>query len=194
MTATRSLAAVVIAIVPLAAARARADEVVRFADLAGTYVSSVRGGCKLELGGAGNYSLACAPWQRVRKSQAMVLGDGWLVIFGGDGQAAEVEARLSLPPDPPPSGAAGWPPSLRDPTRGPYVVHRPGASDSFLLLPMRWGERLYLIQAGEVEAFCRSISSRVEPRKAAVGDQFLRLGDHVRSVSAKPPAECGAFK
>jgi hypothetical protein len=63
-----------------------------------------------------------------------------------------------------------------------------------MLLPMRWGERLYLIRAGKVEAFCTSISSGVEPRKTAVGDQFLRLGDHVKSVSAKAPAECGAFK
>ena len=195
MTATRTAAAVLIATLTIALSRARAGDPVRFPDLAGSYASSVRGGCTLELGKAGNYSLVCAPLRQTHKGQAMVLGNGWVVIFGDESEIGLSEAAISLRADPPSSGApSDWPPSRRDPTRGPYVVYRPDASDGFILLPLRWGERQYLIRAGEVEAFCRSIGSGLEPRKTAVGDQFLRISDLARTVGARSPAECDAFK
>jgi len=190
MTATRTASAVFVALFQLALPWVRAAETASFADLAGTYVSSVRGGCQLELDKAGDFSLTCAPWQRALKSHAMPLGDGRFIIFGAEGRGG-----LVLPPDPPPPPAvSGWPPSVRDPTKGPYVVHGPDAGDTFVLMPLRWGERLYLIRAGELEAFCRSISSRLEPRKTAVGDQFLRRGDHAKRVGGKRPPLCDAFK
>jgi hypothetical protein len=190
MTATRRTSAVLIATFQLALPWVCAGETASFADLAGTYVSSVRGGCQLELDKGGYFSLTCAPWRRALKSRVMPLGDGRFVILGG-----EVRGDLQLPPDPPPARAgSGWPPSLRDPTKGPYVVHGPEATDTFVLMPLRWGERLYLIRAGELEPFCQSISSGLEPRKTAGGDQFLRRGDHAKRVGAKRPPECDALK
>jgi hypothetical protein len=163
-----------------------ATEAVRFADLQGTYVSAVHGGCVLELRNDGSFSLTCGSWQR--NGRAIPLARGFSI--GGSGDTAEV----LLPPPAAPGRAGDWPPSLRDPTRGPYVVPGPEPGDSFWLEPLRWGARLYLIRGGSYYAFCQAVKAGVEPRKTPTGDQFLRRGDQLKPVGPKPPKECDDLK
>jgi len=171
---------VLIAMVLVMAPGVRAADVVRFVDLEGTYVSTAHGGCLLALRKDGSFSLTCGSWQR--NGRAIRSGRGFRVSGGG---------AASQPPAPdPPGTAGGWPPSLRDPTRGPYVVPGPEPGDSFWLEPLRWGARLYLIRGGTYDAFCEAVGTGVEPRNAAASDQFLRRGDHLKAVDSNRPKEC----
>lgn len=54
------------------------------------------------------------------------------------------------------------------------------------LLPVRWGERLYLLRPRQREAFYIAASEGVEPRRTAWGGFFLRVGDE-----EKPAADFG---
>ncbi len=174
--------AVLLAILLVSRSTVCAADGVRFTELQGSYVSAVHGGCLLELRKDGSFSLTCGSWQR--NGRAIPFGRGFSVSGGGNNAEG-------LPPAPAtPSTTGGWPPSLRDPTRGPYVVRAPEAGDSFWLEPLRWGARLYLIRGGSYDAFCQAVAAGVEPRDNPMGDQFLRRGDHVKPVAHKPPKEC----
>ena len=165
-----------------------AADTLRFADLQGTYISALHGGCLLGLGKDGYFSLTCG--ERQVRGRVAQIGGGFAVIGGGSG--AEMPAHVALPPQ----GTAGaWPPSLSDPTRGPYVVYGPGpGGHSFWLEPLRWGARLYLIRDGNYDAFCQAVRTGVEPRKTPTGSEFLRRGDHLKPVPRKPPRECDGSK
>jgi hypothetical protein len=119
----------------------------------------------------------------------MPFGKGFIIF------TPEASDGVRLPPGPSPPGDSGssWPPSATDPTSGPYVIDNSGSGGTLFLLPLRWGDRLYLIRSGEVEAFCQSISAGREPRKVANGDQFLRRGDHAKRADGRPH-ECEAFQ
>jgi hypothetical protein len=162
---------------------AAGDRSVRYAELEGAYVSSVNGGCTLELKRDASYSLRCGA--RVQMGHAIRFGEG--IVVGGSDVAGDIE----LPPPSPPQGGPSWPPSFRDPTRGPYVVAGPERGTSFWLQPLRWGKRLYLIRDGDYQGFCQAVRSGAEPRKATLGDEFLRRGDHLKAVGQQLPKECG---
>jgi hypothetical protein len=59
------------------------------------------------------------------------------------------------------------------------------------LIPVRWGERQYLLPADDLMRFCNAINSGAEPRQATWGRCLLRRGDEALSVSGWPdlPAE-----
>ncbi len=43
-----------------------------------------------------------------------------------------------------------------------------------VLIPVRWGERRYLIYAEELSEFCKSIENGVEPRNKSNGDFHMK--------------------
>ena len=173
---TSNCIATVLGISVILVATARAGDSLSFADLAGTYVSSLDGGCLLELRKDSTYMITCGK-RPPRKGQTLFIDGGFSV---GTGPIPE---------------AIGMPPSAPgDPTRGPYVVRVAEEPISLWLEPLRWGDRLYLIRGGEQTAFCRSIRSGLEPRAETTGDEFLRRGDHRRAAGPKPPRECEKFK
>jgi hypothetical protein len=174
-------------------------DAMRFADIEGEYTSSIHGGCELLVRRNATFELKC---------QACPVCRGRAVDFGSSfgflcGQPADGSVQEQNPQGPRRGPAS--PPAVRDPTRGPYVMHPSDGSrgrtqrtapggEFYWLEPFRWGDRLYLIRDGDYETFCRSIRVGVEPRKTAAGEQFLRRGDHVKRVHPKEPAECTAFK
>jgi hypothetical protein len=58
-------------------------------------------------------------------------------------------------------------------------------------IPVRWGERRYLVTKDEMEGFCEDVNSGREPRSGMHGSVFLRRGDEERRVDGLPsvPAE-----
>jgi hypothetical protein len=173
-----------------------AESAPRFTELKGSFVSSVQGGCRLKLERDGRYSLSCGS-RPIQTGQAIPFGDGFSVRFADRNEAGPPAAPLEGLPVPWPS--PGRPAdvgerSLQDPTVGPFVVEMPKPSGWFWLEPVRWGERLYLVQDGAYRVFCKAIRAGVEPRKTALGVIFLRVGDHTRPVARTTPTECDAFK
>jgi hypothetical protein len=161
-----------------------ASDALRFADLAGTFVSSSDGGCLLELRKDSSYTLSCG-------SRAM--GKGKAVPIEADFGIEGIEGAFGIGPSRRlPTVIPIVPPAPGDPTRGPYVVRDPDddASPSFLLRPLHWGDRLYLVHAGNYESFCGSIRAGTEPRTEPNGEAFLRRGDHRKAVGSKLPKEC----
>jgi hypothetical protein len=70
----------------------------------------------------------------------------------------------------------------------------------FTLLPVKWGERIYLIDEGNLKDFANAINLGLEPRKELTsqpyyGQFYLRESDLPKSVSGKPslPAEWQSF-
>lgn len=59
-----------------------------------------------------------------------------------------------------------------------------GLSPAFL--PVKWGERMYLIPADEVAEFCNAINYGDEPRRSARGSFLLREGDHEKKAEGTP--------
>ncbi len=66
----------------------------------------------------------------------------------------------------------------------------------FSLLPVKWGERLYLIDEGDLRRFCNAINLGLEPRSGLISDPyygsfFLRESDLEKSTAGEPklPAE-----
>ena len=53
-------------------------------------------------------------------------------------------------------------------------------------MPIRWGERLYLIPPGEIVQFCNAINSGNEPRRGPHGRFFLRRDDWKKEAPGKP--------
>ena len=173
-----------------------AGDELSFPELQGVYLSSRFRGCSLELGGNGDFTLACPSEEH--RGKAVTIGRGFLIPGrqATKGIAAEPLGQIVLPQPSLPTSAATWPPSMTDPTAGPYVIDREvqSWSEMLWLQPLRWGQRLYLIPVDGHEAFCREITSGVEPRQSAMGDEFLRRGDHLKPAPRRPPSECRAFK
>jgi hypothetical protein len=70
----------------------------------------------------------------------------------------------------------------------------------FTLLPVKWGERIYLIDEDDLKDFANAINLGLEPRaelssEPYYGSFFLRESDLQKSVSGKPslPAEWQSF-
>jgi len=53
-------------------------------------------------------------------------------------------------------------------------------------IPVKWGERRYLIPADDVVGFCNQINSGREPRQYAHGFYLMRSGDEKKAVSGGP--------
>jgi hypothetical protein len=182
-TAATALAAALV-VGPAAVAR----DALSFADLAGTYVSSSDGGCLLELRKDSSYTLSCG-------SRAM--GKGKAVPIDADFGIEGIQGAFGIGPSRrSPTVIPIVPPAPGDPTRGPYVVRDPDddASPSFLLRPLHWGDRLYLVHVGNSESFCESIRAGREPRTKPNGEAFLRRGDHRKVVGSKLPKDCERSK
>jgi hypothetical protein len=188
VTGARGIAVTLFLLFPVSSG-AVASDAVSFPELAGTYLSSMRGGCELELKKDGSFALACLA-QHVRKGQVHVVGKGFRINGSADASVAVVRRLPPLPS----SGAEDSADPLVDPTSGPLVVSTSEDDRSLLLKPLRWGARLYLVQADAYEAFCREIKTGLEPRKEAGGTQFLRRGDHRKTADANAPMECAGSK
>jgi hypothetical protein len=171
----------------------------RFADIEGDYISSIHGGCELQLRSDATFELSCGTLPACR-GRAIDFGSSFGLLCGRPVDGIIQEQVPQLPPRSPEG-----PPALRDPTRGPYVTRPSGGPrgraqpaaqvGEFLWLePFQWGARRYLIRDGDYEAFCRSIRVGVEPRNAPAGEQFLRRGDHAKRVHPKEPPECSRFR
>lgn len=70
----------------------------------------------------------------------------------------------------------------------------------YSLLPVKWGERIYLIYEHDLQDFSNAINLGLEPRPSLssepyYGSFFLREGDEQKGVSGKPslPAEWQSF-
>ncbi len=64
------------------------------------------------------------------------------------------------------------------------------------LTPVKWGERLYLIETEKLLDFCNDINQQREPRKDKKGFTFMRLGDEQKDASkaqAELPKEWREF-
>ena len=170
-----------------------------FTDLEGVYLSSSLRGCLLELGRDGSFAVACSS-QPPQRGKAEVVGQGFLIPTSraGDLIPEDPPAVIVLRQPPQEPSGSTWPPSLTDPTKGPFVLgHRQSGiswGETLWLRPLRWGSRLYLVPADDDESFCRAVRSGLEPRRSPLGEQFLRRGDHRKRAGRRPPAECAAFK
>ena len=60
-----------------------------------------------------------------------------------------------------------------------------GISPAFL--PIKWGERRYLIATDEVVEFCNAINDGREPRKSVYGSFLLRDDDYKKKAEGFPP-------
>jgi len=53
-------------------------------------------------------------------------------------------------------------------------------------IPIRWGERKYLIPADDIIGFCNEVNSKSEPRNDVHGRCLLRKGDEKKKADGKP--------
>ena len=67
-----------------------------------------------------------------------------------------------------------------------WLVLSSGKNGRTRLLPVRWGERLYLVEERELLDFCAKAGSGEEPRDSAGGMFFLRDGDWNVRVTGLP--------
>jgi hypothetical protein len=58
-------------------------------------------------------------------------------------------------------------------------------------IPVRWGERLYLIPEAQSRDFCNEVNQGSEPRKGAIGRFYLRRGDWNKKVNSLPSVPIG---
>ena len=159
-------------------------------DLAGVYLSS---GCSLQLLADSSFSIDC-PSRPLRRGTVFVV-EGTLVLLTRNAtlRNGDQPAVIFWSQPQPQTGDSTWPPSLADPTKGPFVIDtaRYGDSswrDTSWLKPLRWGSRLYLVDADDEGALCRAISNGLEPRKGPMGVHFLRRGDHRKPAGRTLPA------
>jgi hypothetical protein len=54
------------------------------------------------------------------------------------------------------------------------------------LVPIRWGDRHYLVALDAIERFCADINSGEEPRRTVQGEYLMRDGDGKRPASGLP--------
>lgn len=172
-----------------------ADDPLVLAELAGSYTSTAFGQCTLTLDSAGTAALRCRNHESQTgsahpvhfKRQPGVLtqpAPAIMLIFPGD---HAISSGTYLPPlsgTPPPA----WPPSVDDPT-APLIRSQPPHT-LLLLRPLHWGSRLYLLRHQHLRDFCSAVRQGVEPRHAAEGPEFLRVGDHDKPVGDMPPELC----
>lgn len=59
------------------------------------------------------------------------------------------------------------------------------------LIPVRWGERSYLLTERQFDDFCNAFDHGREPRKESWGFFFMRMGDERRAAPGKPPVPEG---
>jgi hypothetical protein len=93
---------------------------------------------------------------------------GCLGVYGqNQGGAKVVKGHLILTPEQPnePRGFGGT------------------ATD---LIPVRWGERLYLVPNEAGKGFCEAVDRGWEPRSGSHGDFYLRRGDWEKKVTGLP--------
>lgn len=60
-----------------------------------------------------------------------------------------------------------------------------------VLIPVKWGEREYLIDGEEIEDFCLSVKNGNEPRTKIHGNFHLKDGDWEVSVTGEPTSPDG---
>jgi hypothetical protein len=53
-------------------------------------------------------------------------------------------------------------------------------------IPIRWGDRRYLVALDQIESFCADTNSGDEPRRTAQGQYLMRDDDQARSASGLP--------
>ncbi len=167
-------------------------DAVDFAQLEGTYLSSLLGGCQLQLDGDARFTLSCRGRPECR-GHAMPMPTGFAIMCRNASQRQRVIWHASLQVDPPRESPA----VIRDPTKGPFRVYPPPSVEyqEFLPLalwlePIYWKPRLYLVRHEEHEAFCAAVDQGTEPRTTPSGAYFLRVGDHRRRPTSKVPTEC----
>jgi hypothetical protein len=98
---------------------------------------------------------------------------GCLGIYDQNSGEAKVEAgHLILKPESP---------NVREGFRGT-------ATD---LIPVRWGERLYLVTEAERWEFCNQVNQGGEPRDGPHGRFYLRQGDWAKKVTGPPSVPKG---
>jgi len=166
---------------------------VDFAQLEGTYVSSMLGGCQLQLDREEHFTLSCRGRPECR-GRAMPMPSGFALMCRNASQRQSVIWHASLQVDPPRES----PPAIRDPTKGPFRAYPPLVEYqefpplALWLEPIYWKPRLYLVRHEEREAFCAAVDQGTEPRTTPSGAHFLRVGDHRRRPTSKVPTECGS--
>lgn len=149
-------------------------------DIAGTYVSSLFGGCSLQLEPKDSFILRCAG-RAPESGKYRWLGDE---LWIPDPFARGASSPTYVPPQVDPRSAPAWPPSLEDPT-APLIASEAAGTLMLRLKPLRWGQRTYLLQYDDL-SFCRVIQRGLEPRKVAMGPEFLRDGDHRKPADRRP--------
>ncbi|MFN8398468.1 MAG: hypothetical protein U0X74_00525 [Anaerolineales bacterium] len=60
-----------------------------------------------------------------------------------------------------------------------------------VLIPVKWGEREYLIDGEKIEDFCLSVKNGNEPRTKVYGNFHLKDGDWEVSVTGQPTSPDG---
>ena len=164
-----------------------ADEPFFGDDLEGTYSSSMLGGCNLVIRGS-DAQLACKG-RPLATGFTVRLATGLAVLVPTSPPRVGASAVLPMPPRPR-IHVPLWPPSLEDPTV-PLVSSDPATPDSLVwFYPVQWGPRLYLVREERLKLFCGSPRQLKEPRTVPSGEEFLRIGDHKKSVPRESAPQC----
>jgi hypothetical protein len=168
-------------------------QTVDFAEIEGTYVSSILGGCELQVRRDSSVSLSCRELPLCR-ARAIPAGRGFAILCGSTADArGSIVLAAQQPPNP-----RDWPPANRDPTKGPFRVYPPvfdqyrrsSPREFFWLEPVHWPPRLYLVRHPDMAAFCDAARTGSEPRRTAAGYHFLRQRDYLKQPKRKVPVEC----
>jgi hypothetical protein len=173
-----------------AVASTRADPV-NFAQLEGTYLSSILGGCELRLEKDASFMLSCR--NRVGcRGRAMSIPPGFVVLCPDTAARLSFALRAANQRAPP----TEWPPPTRDPTKGPFRGYPPSIEsqtrvpEALWLEPVLWGPRVYLVEHDDHDVLCGRVEVGVKLRSLPWGHFFLRRGDHRKRPHSKTPSEC----
>jgi hypothetical protein len=157
----------------------------RLREVAGEYVAgAIDISCTLKISRSGSYSFACG--SDPVHTGTVAVGDGRRITVVVPTYGAQASSVPRAPRDP---STPSWPPSLEDPTP-PLVGPEAMRLEPMTLVPLRWGQRRYLVRQGALAEFCDSIAQGTEPRSVPAGWEFLRAGDHRRKAGATRPTEC----
>ena len=148
-------------------------------ELRGTYFAFLPdlGGCYLQVKAERTISIACG--NRPLDEAGVLLPDGSIIVY-----YLRAAAAVHVVPF-----RRGTAQSGGDPTS--LLVAAPHSRSRYIvLMPVRWGGRVYLVPDGELQQFCEATSKGIEPRSIERGRYFLRLGDHRKAISSglRPPA------
>ena len=148
---------------------------------AGTYVSSMFGGCTLRLSKTGGVVLKCSG-QPAQTGSSVARETDFVVL-------------IPKPPEPPndalgvPRGEIAFPPAnAPDDLLWLPLIDSGSGGNAIALKPVRWGARLYLV--ADLTRFCDAIKKEVEPRVVSVGTEFLRAGDERKAAGRTLPTPC----